>query len=563
MSPKNKPAEHESKPQHAGTEPLSDSTAQDALNAGSHGKGKGLLVWLARVLWPGKMRLETRAGLAILLSFIVLLGVFLVKRDRNSGGKPSTSTSQAVVLAVPATSEPNATSSSSAPGTASNSPSQTATSSITDSHQDGEGPVVPPAGLAQSNSVPKPLEPEAFVQTPPSPPGAGDLSSFAPPPVPSAVANEPPPESLTDTAALGPPLSGLPPADEAEPGPDKAISAPLSSGGTNALTLGGREELSDTTTLPQPVGNPSAGSGDQLDDTPPPSQGSPNQAVASLPTSAPSPSPLSPPSPGEDPLAPSPLPRDFGVSSATKSDSEVWIPIPNVANAKMLDRTPAPAASPSPARSADKARPLAEPQAAGLDLMQSVPHRVQRGENFATISKDYYGSMRFYKALWSANRDRVSAPDQLVVGQTILVPPPEALDRSLVDPPAAATGSRTVPKSADSRQPGLLTPIQHPRSSSEIELALPVARPLATKNTAPADSDDDDSASSAEPTYPKYVVGPHDTLRSIARDTLGDSHRFDEIFELNRDQLDDPLTRLRPGITLVLPDGARPGRRRR
>jgi nucleoid-associated protein YgaU len=166
-------------------------------------------------------------------------------------------------------------------------------------------------------------------------------------------------------------------------------------------------------------------------------------------------------------------------------------------------------------------------------------------------------------ALWSANRDRVPAPEKLTVDQTIVVPPPEALDRSLVVPPTNASGKSAASKGADRSQPGLLTSTPRTKSSSEIPLALPTGSPTATKRATPppADQSEDYSVSNAEPTYPRYRVGTHDTLRSIARDTLGDSRRSDEILELNRDQIDDPR-QLTPGIMLVLPDDARIGRRK-
>ena len=56
-----------------------------------------------------------------------------------------------------------------------------------------------------------------------------------------------------------------------------------------------------------------------------------------------------------------------------------------------------------------------------------------------------------------------------------------------------------------------------------------------------------------------HVVRRYETLRSIARDRLGDARRSDEILQLNRDCLneDDPLT---PGLLLLLPNDARPQR---
>lgn len=49
-----------------------------------------------------------------------------------------------------------------------------------------------------------------------------------------------------------------------------------------------------------------------------------------------------------------------------------------------------------------------------------------------------------------------------------------------------------------------------------------------------------------------YTVKPGDTLSQIAKDRLGNAGAYVRIFELNRDQLDDP-DRIRPGQVLRLP----------
>ena len=51
------------------------------------------------------------------------------------------------------------------------------------------------------------------------------------------------------------------------------------------------------------------------------------------------------------------------------------------------------------------------------------------------------------------------------------------------------------------------------------------------------------------PRRPLYRIRPHDTLRSIARDTLGESRRADDILDLNRDLIKDPNA-LTPGQTI-------------
>jgi nucleoid-associated protein YgaU len=73
-------------------------------------------------------------------------------------------------------------------------------------------------------------------------------------------------------------------------------------------------------------------------------------------------------------------------------------------------------------------------------------HLVRRGENFWTIARRYYGSGGYYKALWAANRDQVTAPDQLTVGMAIVVPPVSDLDPSLIEAPRPASApARATP----------------------------------------------------------------------------------------------------------------------
>jgi nucleoid-associated protein YgaU len=197
-----------------------------------------------------------------------------------------------------------------------------------------------------------------------------------------------------------------------------------------------------------------------------------------------------------------------------------------------------------------------------------VPHVVKSGENFFTIAHDYYGSGRFYPALWKANSDQVPDPEKLRVGQTIRIPPPEALDGSLVLPPRAPAGAGTVANSARSTRPARDNASSKAVSdrSSAVALALPVSDPFGERNfpaTKPAAGDLAASSSApARPRLPRYRIRRQETLRSIARDTLGDSRRADEILEMNREVIDDP-NQLKPGQEIELPEDARTGRRAR
>ena len=60
-------------------------------------------------------------------------------------------------------------------------------------------------------------------------------------------------------------------------------------------------------------------------------------------------------------------------------------------------------------------------------------HTVKSGENFWTISRLYYKSGRYYKALWAANQKKVPAPDRLSVGDKIIIPRADQLDPALIE----------------------------------------------------------------------------------------------------------------------------------
>ena len=171
------------------------------------------------------------------------------------------------------------------------------------------------------------------------------------------------------------------------------------------------------------------------------------------------------------------------------------------------------------------------------DAIEPVTHVVQKGENFFTISRLYYGSGRFYEALWAANKDQVSAPDRLFVGTTIKVPPPERLDRSRIKPVGSDQASR--PATKKSTAPAT-------REAADVIMMLPRGRSAADSTPV--------SIPKPEKTYPYHVVKRHETLRSIARDLLDDPHRANDIRELNLDQLDSDTLEI--GQRLRLPEDA-------
>ncbi len=271
---------------------------------------------------------------------------------------------------------------------------------------------------------------------------------------------------------------------------------------------------------------------------------------------------------------------------------------------------------------------------AGARRVETVPHVVEKNENFWTISRQYYGSGRYYRALWKANAERCPQIDGLHVNDVIIIPPAEDLDPAEIESPGEHTrsvrtgrgtpGSGTPaarsrrkagePDASDSGTDSILPgasevpparrrtagtgartnqlsntddaiPIQRSsRTSNELELPAAGSESIFTRDRRSAerradltasegDDDESDVRSARRPrsanddenrareTRPVYKVRPNDTLRSIARDTLGTARRADEILELNREKIDDP-SNLVVGQILELPDDARSSIRR-
>ena len=51
-----------------------------------------------------------------------------------------------------------------------------------------------------------------------------------------------------------------------------------------------------------------------------------------------------------------------------------------------------------------------------------------------------------------------------------------------------------------------------------------------------------------------YTVREGETLFDIARDQLGKASRWEEIYDLNQDELGETFNRLKPGMKLILPE---------
>ena len=223
----------------------------------------------------------------------------------------------------------------------------------------------------------------------------------------------------------------------------------------------------------------------------------------------------------------------------------VSTPLREPAGPSMAAEAPAISAAPAVADG-----PAPREDAEARDQVEPKLHRVRSGENFWTISRLYYSTGRYYVALWAANAKEVPDIRELYVGTVLRIPPPEALDRSLVEP---AGRDRVADKDkADKADVSRTSNAADPDDAAD--LIVPSSPTIRRRREV--------EAPDQPPSRPNYKVRAFETLRSIARDTLGDSRRDREILQLNRLTLRS-ASDLAPGQTLTLPADAVIGRKGR
>lgn len=55
-------------------------------------------------------------------------------------------------------------------------------------------------------------------------------------------------------------------------------------------------------------------------------------------------------------------------------------------------------------------------------MSEQKTHVVQSGETLSSIAKHYYGDAGEYVAIFEANKDKLSNPDHIEVGQELVIP---------------------------------------------------------------------------------------------------------------------------------------------
>lgn len=196
--------------------------------------------------------------------------------------------------------------------------------------------------------------------------------------------------------------------------------------------------------------------------------------------------------------------------------------------------------------------PLASPSQPAAAPTGARSYVVQSGDSYWSIAERFYGAGTYYQALAEYNRSRIPRPEQLRVGDQLLIPSREELEQAY---PQLCPRTPTRPDVSSS-----------PAGGSAAGFSSAVGPPSPRENSSfsnPFDRKPQETPPSPSPRQLRvYIVQEGDNLYEIARYLLGKPSRWVEIYELNKDILGDDLEHLRPGTQLAIPpaeSGGSPG----
>jgi nucleoid-associated protein YgaU len=195
--------------------------------------------------------------------------------------------------------------------------------------------------------------------------------------------------------------------------------------------------------------------------------------------------------------------QTLGLGTSPKASSTQPAPPP-----KSADQAPKPSTKGDQLEMGTKVTGTATPSISFQAEPQFIMHKVKRGETLGQLAKKYLGNPNLHPEIFNANRDDLGNPNDLRIGMVLKIPVP-----------------------ADSKP-------------TETDKTPPPPRPVTVEPK---------PVSKPEPqTFSDYTVKRGQSLSIIALRTLGDSERYMEIYQANRDQLKSPDD-LHPGMVLKIP----------
>ena len=177
----------------------------------------------------------------------------------------------------------------------------------------------------------------------------------------------------------------------------------------------------------------------------------------------------------------------------------------------------------------------------------SGSYTVQEGDSYWNISKKVYGTAKYFQVLADHNRKTIADPQKMKTGVVIQTPDAAVLQARLktVPRPSPTALAGRIETSGRADRSGSAGSAGSASSASE---SVVVSR-RETKANEPS------GILFNEQGYPMFKIGETDTLTSIASDHLGRVSRWQQIYNMNRDQLQSP-DKLQIGMLLKLPADA-------
>jgi len=177
----------------------------------------------------------------------------------------------------------------------------------------------------------------------------------------------------------------------------------------------------------------------------------------------------------------------------------------------------------------------------------SGTYTVQDGDSYWTISKKVYGTAKYFQLLADHNRRTIADPQKMKAGVAIETPPASVLQRKL----------KTVRRTAPIGLAGRIEPSGRAdgAGSSDSSNSASSAAESVVVSRRGMQSKEPSGILFNQQGYPLYRIGETDTLTSIASDHLGRASRWQQVYNMNRDQLQSP-DKLQIGMLLKLPSDA-------
>jgi nucleoid-associated protein YgaU len=179
-------------------------------------------------------------------------------------------------------------------------------------------------------------------------------------------------------------------------------------------------------------------------------------------------------------------------------------------------------------------------------------HDVQSGDSLFSICKQHYGNANMVDAL--AKFNKIDDPSSLRTGRRLLIPTPQEMGFSA--PPSTVVASNTSGQGLGTIKSDRVTPTGRDASSASNAssagntpsgLKIVQSRPVTVSPPAGNTSPLVQLKMVATPPTPKdaaprvtYTVKQGETLRMIALKVMGSKNKWNKLYDMNRDVIDDP-----------------------